>query len=214
MRVDGAGHRVWGDLSSLPPCFALLAIFKKVTELSSGAIKQATKPPRLDNTCRGNPGLKLRGKHGRFVTVPRSLKGPVTNNKSNQQPCPPSPVPSPAFPTPLATTDQKRTKAGPAASASSLFLPDLRRAELDQLVDQMGQHFPGVSEMTSEQLKAIEGYFNCSDPCRRLDGFRFQMYRDFSYIPAMQCSLDGFLAHWPPFWQRTQIADRPAPPPR
>jgi hypothetical protein len=26
----------------------------------------------------------------------------------------------------------------------------------------------------------------------------------------MQCSLDGFLAHWPLFWQRIQIADRPA----
>jgi hypothetical protein len=26
----------------------------------------------------------------------------------------------------------------------------------------------------------------------------------------MQCSLDSFLAHWPLFWQRTQIADRPA----
>jgi hypothetical protein len=26
----------------------------------------------------------------------------------------------------------------------------------------------------------------------------------------MQRSLDGFLAHWPLFWQRAQIADRPA----
>jgi hypothetical protein len=47
-------------------------------------------------------------------------------------------------------------------------------------------------------------------PCRRLGGFRFKLYRDFSNDPAMQCSLDGFLAHWPLFWQRIQIADRPA----
>jgi hypothetical protein len=43
-----------------------------------------------------------------------------------------------------------------------------------------------------------------------MDRFRFQMYRDFSHIPAMQCSLNDFLAHWPLFWQRIQIADRPA----
>jgi hypothetical protein len=44
--------------------------------------------------------------------------------------------------------------------------------------------------------------------------FRFKLYRDFSNDPAMQCSLDGFLAHWPLFWQRPRsLTDSPTSPP-
>jgi hypothetical protein len=155
----------------------------KTLGISGGAIKQAPKHPELADTCRGNPGLKLRGKHGRFVTSTWSLKGPTYNNKSNPEPCSPSPVPFPAFPHPLASTDLKRKKAGPAASASSLFLPDLRRAEFDRLVEQMIQHFQGVSEMTPEQIKVVEGYFNCIGPVGSLTWTGFRDHRGHAAVP-------------------------------
>ena len=43
-------------------------------------------------------------------------------------------------------------------------LPDPRLAELQKLEQAMRYHFPGGGTMTPEQLKAVEGYFKCSDP--------------------------------------------------
>jgi hypothetical protein len=72
----------------------------------------------------------------------------------------------------------------------------------------MIQHFPVGSNLPPEQIKATEGYFKCSDPGRKLDGYRFKLFRDYSYsTPEMQCDLDGFLAHWPMLWQQTQIVE-------
>jgi hypothetical protein len=62
----------------------LLAIFKKATELSSGAIKQAPKPPRFDLTDVRDVGLQLRGNGGRFESRTRALKGPVTFNPNSE----------------------------------------------------------------------------------------------------------------------------------
>jgi hypothetical protein len=177
----------------------LLELFKEASERAKGERKM---PPKRPKTT-----VRIRNKHGRFES-----HTPLVNQTQflikEKLPPPTSSVPSSSLLSP--SLDKKNKTDGPAATSEYLFsLPDLRRAELDQLVSDITDFFPAVSEPTPEkQVKAIEGYFNCSDPGRKLDGYRFKLFRDyFSSTPEMQCGLDGFLAHWPMRWQQTQITD-------
>jgi hypothetical protein len=159
--------------------------------MSKAGMKQA---PKINlNKCpeRQKTTVRIRNKHGRFEShTPLVNQAHILSKEKVQRSIPTSSAPI----SPLlagAFRDKEKKTAGPAAAADFFFLPDLRRAELDQLVTDMIQHFPGGTDLTPEHLKAVEGYFNYSDPGRRLDGFRFKLYRDFWLCNAA----------WTAFWR-------------